>query len=139
MNQLFIWALANKALLVTVGIISTVSFTGTVFAVPFLINIIPEDYFLKEKKRKSFKTPLSAIMFLILLVIKNIAGIILLFLGIILLFMPGQGLLTIFLSVVLIDFPGKWVLQKKIIHNKKIASAVNWIRRRGGKRELIIP
>jgi len=139
LDQLISWIESNEILLLAAGIISAAAFIGTALAVPFLINLLPEDYFLKEKRRESFTSPASAFIFFILFVIKNLTGLLLLFVGIALLFMPGQGLLTIILSLVLLDFPGKWKLQKSIIRRKKIADALNWVRRRGGKRELIIP
>ncbi len=139
LDQLINWIESNEILLLAAGVVSAAAFIGTALAVPFLINLLPEDYFLKEKRRESFTSPASALAFYILLAIKNLTGLVLFFIGIALLFIPGQGLLTIFLSLILIDFPGKWNLQKRIIRKKKIADAINWVRRRGGKRELIIP
>ena len=129
----------NPLLFAAAGIITAAFFIGTALSVPFLINLLPSDYFMKENRRESFDSIASRLFFYLVFIIKNTAGIILFFCGFILLFMPGQGLLTILLSLVLLDFPGKWKLQKKLIRRKKVSAAVNWIRRRGGKPEIAIP
>jgi len=129
----------NSTLFAATGIVTAAVFIGTALLVPFLIILLPTDYFLKKKMRKSFDSIASCFLFYLVFILKNTAGIILFFCGFILLFMPGQGLLTILLSLVLLDFPGKWKLQKKFIRRKKVSAAVNWIRRRGGRPEFSIP
>ena len=68
---------------------------------------------------------------------KNILGILLLLVGIVLLFIPGQGLLTIFTGLMLINFPGKRRLELYIVRKNTILRAINWIRTRAGKDKIV--
>lgn len=133
------WVSSHEALLAAAGAASGAIFLLSAFAVPVLINMIPPDYFMKEKRRESVNTVPGMLLFAVLFFLKNLAGVLFIISGFILLFMPGQGLLTMFIGVLLVDFPGKWELQKRIIRKKKVADALNWIRRKGGKKELEIP
>ena len=136
--MLITWIENHMYLIMYAGVFSFVLIIITAVSVPFIINSLPADYFLKEKRRSSIKTPLQAFLFIIVLIIKNSVGLILFLSGFIMLFIPGQGLLTIFISLLFIDFPGRWKLQKRAAGNRKISSALNWIRRKGGKEEFFI-
>ena len=63
----------------------------------------------------------------------EILGMILVFIGFILLFLPGQGLLSILTGLVLMDFPGKYQLESRLIARPAIFRVVNRIRAAGGK------
>ena len=70
--------------------------------------MIPEDYFLYDKRKSSLwlsnSQPIFRVFFIL---IKNLLGVSLLAGGFLMLFIPGQGLLTIFMGLVLIDYPKK--------------------------------
>jgi hypothetical protein len=51
---------------------------------------------------------------------------------------PGQGLLTILLGIMLLDFPGKRGLEYKLVSKPKVRDAVNKLRRKFGKPDLIL-
>ncbi len=71
---------------------------------------------------------------------KNIAGIFLILLGIVLSLpgVPGQGILTILLGLIFIDIPGKRPLETRIIKRPTVLSAINNLRARYGKPPLIL-
>ncbi len=71
---------------------------------------------------------------------KNIAGVFLILLGIILSLpgVPGQGILTILLGLIMIDLPGKRPLESSIIKRPVVLSAVNKLRHKYGKPALIM-
>ena len=69
---------------------------------------------------------------------KNLLGVVLVILGVIQLFMPGQGLITILIGVVLLDFPGKRALERRIISRPKVLSAVNHLRARYNRPPLVL-
>jgi len=73
-------------------------------------------------------------------IIKNIVGILLILLGIILSLpgVPGQGILTILLGLIMIDIPGKRPLEARIIRRPTILAAVNNLRARYKKPPLLI-
>ncbi len=71
---------------------------------------------------------------------KNIIGVILIILGILLSFpgVPGQGILTILLGLIMLDIPGKRPLEAKIIKRPNVLAAINSLRARYGKPPLIM-
>lgn len=48
--------------------------------------------------------------------------------GLVMLILSGQGLLTIVIGIFVADFPGKRSLERKLVANKKVVHAINWIR-----------
>ena len=72
--------------------------------------------------------------------IKNIFGVFLVILGILLSLpgVPGQGILTILLGLIMLDIPGKRPLEAKIIQRPKVLSAINNLRARWGKPALVV-
>jgi hypothetical protein len=73
-------------------------------------------------------------------VAKNIFGIFLIGLGIILSLpgVPGQGILTILLGLIMLDIPGKRPLEAWIIKRPSVLSAVNNFRARYNKPPLVL-
>ena len=73
-------------------------------------------------------------------VLKNLLGLFLIILGLLLSLpgVPGQGLLTILLGLVLMDIPGKRPLEARIIKRPAILSAANRLRERFGKEPLVV-
>jgi hypothetical protein len=71
---------------------------------------------------------------------KNIFGVFLVLLGIILSLpgVPGQGILTILLGLIMLDIPGKRPLEARIIKRPTILSAVNSLRSKYNKPPLIL-
>lgn len=139
MEGLFTWIDSHKSVLVYTGLFSFIMLVLAAVSVPFIINMLSEDYFLKKKRRSSLKTVSEYLIFFSTAVLRNSIGLFLLISGFLMLFIPGQGLLTIFISLLFIDFPGKWKLQKKIVRNYKIHYVLNWIRRKGGKPDFKFP
>jgi len=71
-------------------------------------------------------------------VAKNILGVCLIALGIILSLpgVPGQGILTILLGLIMIDIPGKRPLEARIIKRPTVLSAINRLREKYDKPPL---
>jgi hypothetical protein len=69
---------------------------------------------------------------------KNIAGLLLVIAGIIMLVGPGQGILTILIGLMLMDIPGKRPLEARLIKRPAILAAVNNFRAKYDKPPLII-
>jgi len=69
---------------------------------------------------------------------KNIAGVILIVIGIILSLpgVPGQGILTILLGLIFLDIPGKRPLEARIIQRPTVLSAINKLRAKYDKPPL---
>lgn len=73
-------------------------------------------------------------------ILKNLLGVFLILLGIVLSLpgVPGQGILTILLGLIMLDIPGKRPLEAKIIKRPAVASAINNLRARFNKPPLIL-
>jgi hypothetical protein len=71
---------------------------------------------------------------------KNVLGVFLILLGIVLSLpgVPGQGILTILLGLIMLDIPGKRPLEARIIKRPAVLSAVNNLRARYNKPPLIL-
>jgi len=71
---------------------------------------------------------------------KNIAGVFLILLGIVLSLpgVPGQGFLTILLGLIFLDIPGKRPFEAKIIQRPTVLAAINKLRLKYGKPPLIM-
>lgn len=69
---------------------------------------------------------------------KNVAGVILILIGIVLSLpgVPGQGILTILLGIIFLDIPGKRPLEARIIKRPAVLAAINNLRAKYNKPPL---
>lgn len=118
--------------------LSVLLFFLALFGLPLIAIGIPANYFVRPKKHRLDRYGHPGITIL-LLVAKNLLGLIFIVIGIVLLFMPGQGLLTIFAGIMLLNFPGKRRLELAILCRPSIRRAIGWIRLRAKKTPLILP
>ena len=105
---------------------SVLVFFGTLVAMPLLIARVPADYFSRRPVR-DWPTRHPAVH-VILVLAKNLLGLVLLLAGLAMLVLPGQGLLTIFVAIMLLDFPRKRELEGWLIRRPPVFRAANWIR-----------
>jgi archaellum biogenesis protein FlaJ (TadC family) len=128
LNAIFGWMQTHHELLSWLAVISLLTFVVTLFAVVILIIHIPDKYFLHDR-RISHNNPKAAIGFrLVCRILKNILGVFFVLIGLIMLFLPGQGLLSILIGVMLMNFPGKYKVERAIIRQRKVLSSINWLR-----------
>jgi len=118
---------------------SLLLFAGTILAMPLLIVSIPRDYFLYEKAEPFGFGKRHPVIRIVMLVLKNGAGVMLLVAGFVMLFIPGQGLLTIFIGLMLMNFPGKRRIELNLVKSPRIQHGINWIRHRAGRKPLQLP
>lgn len=115
------------------------TFTGSLALTAWMLVRLPADYFHSSHSRE-FWTDKPAAVRWAGLIGKNIAGLLLVILGVIMSLpgVPGQGLLTILLGVVLLDIPGKRPLESRLLRIPVVLNAVNSLRARYGKPAMII-
>ena len=118
--------------------IFVVTFLANLALVSFILVKIPADYF-RESQGK-FLAKQSPVIRVLALIGKNIAGVILVVLGVLLSLpgVPGQGVLTILLGVMLLDFPGRRRFERWILSSPRVFKAVNKLRKRFDKPKLIL-
>lgn len=126
----------NKIAILISGIVSLLTFVGTLAAIPIILIKIPADYFTRRIPLWRRSHPVIRPLVLIL---KNIFGILLFLAGLVMLFIPGQGILTMLIGISLINFPGKRKLEIRILSNHRILPVINSIRKRAGKIPLEFP
>ena len=102
---------------------------------PLIAARIPENYFNTPPKKRP--APTNWITYLVCKVVRNIFGVILLLLGLLLLLTPAQGILFILAASFLLDYPGKFRFQKWLTSKKPIRKSLNWFRKKGGAEPLI--
>jgi|GEM_PF-45980 len=127
---------ANRQTMKWLAIGSAVMFVVSLCAVPWLVGLIPDDYFLTKRRPRTVFRQQHPAMAISLRVVKNVAGAVFLLTGLAMLILPGQGLLTILAGIILLEFPGKRRLERSLIRRKSVLRAVNWIRRRRGNPEI---
>ncbi len=109
-------------------------------AAVFLVLLwLPSDYF--TLSRGPFLVGMNPLVRITLFVLKNLAGVVVIALGVVMSIpgVPGQGILTILLGLLLVNFPGKYRLERAIIRRPAIHEFVNRLRRRYGRPPLIVP
>ena len=122
--ETYIWWITGASLL---------SAIATLLAMPWVVTRLPADYFNhpeRESWRRSDSEPLPA---LLLGLLKNALGAVLLTLGAVMLFTPGQGVLTILAGLLLMNFPGKYRLERWLVQRPGVLRSLNWLRVRRGQ------
>ncbi len=125
---------------ILVGIlILIVSFAFSFLVIGIVLVKIPADYFHSAYKH-NFLADKHPVLRWSMLIFKNIIGILVILLGLVMAFpgVPGPGVLTILIGLILIDIPGKKRLETLIIKRPTILSAANDLRAKYQKQALII-
>ena len=122
------------------AVFSVLGFVLSIAATSFVLVRLPADYFSRDRRTLEAAGRLTVGRVLALLA-KNLAGWVLIALGIVLSVpgVPGQGLLTILLGVMLADFPGKYRLERAIVRRGPIRKTVNALRKRFGRPPFEFP
>src|SRR5688572_33505619 len=132
----FILALSWRNVLIGAGIFVG-SFLINLAIVSVILVKLPADHFSKNRKTK-FWDGRNPALNAAKVIGKNIAGVLLVALGIVLSLpgIPGQGLLTILLGIMLLDFPGRERLEQKLLSKPAIVNTINRLRGRFNKPPL---
>lgn len=120
------------------GASSIIMFIGTLIAIPWLLMRIPADYYSHDGRKEPPVLYERAVPRIIYLIVKNVIGYIFICAGIVMLVLPGQGILTILVGAILINFPGKQRFVRWLVSRHSVLRSVNWLRRRAGRRPLIV-
>jgi hypothetical protein len=123
--------LLEPGVLVALGVFSLVAFLATAVLVPLAIARMRADYLVRPAAARRGHPLVVAL--------KNLAGVVLVLLGIAMLVLPGQGILTLLLGLALLDFPGRRRLELRVMTRPRVLKAINALRRRAGRPPLEIP
>lgn len=130
------WLASNQEIVVWVATISFIAFIASLLMMPWVLVRLPADYFLVNDSaslvtRRSIKQ-------LLVFALKNIVGVLLLVLGILMLFLPGPGLLAILIGLVLMNLPGKKRFIAKLLQTPTILVPINRLRESKGRAPFVI-
>lgn len=117
-------------LLLEVTAVSFVALIATAIAVPLIVARLPPDYFLATQRSKRNDYAKRSALKTFLAVLRNLVGVILALLGLVMLVTPGQGLLTLMAGLLLMNFPGKYRLERWLVLRPGILRGLNWLRKR---------
>jgi len=135
MNRMLEMVMQYPSMLAGVTIVSFAGFVFGLLLVSRLVCRLPSNYFMVFEKPetvpKLFRPKIQ--------IVKNLAGGMLICLGLVMLIVPGQGLLTLFLGLVVMDFPGKNKVIRCLIRVKTIQSSLNWVRHKKGRPPFVFP
>ena len=124
-------------LLTLLGLLSVVTFVGSLVAVPWLIGRMRADYFLTHWQVVQARHRRHPALALTVFLARNALGLLLVAAGLAMLFLPGQGLLTVLIGISVMDFPGKRRLLQRLLRGPKVQRTLNWIRRKRGKEPFV--
>jgi hypothetical protein len=112
---------------------------GSLALVTFIAIGWPVDHFRRAGRRPFWAHRHPAVRILGL-VLKNLAGWLLVVLGVIMALpgVPGQGALTALIGITLVNFPGKTDLERRLIGRPTILKAVNRLRARFKRPPLVL-
>ena len=113
--------------------LSLLALIATIVGVPWVVTRLPKDYFVRSERvvwRASFDAPLLS---LVTSMLKNLLGLLLVVLGLIMLVTPGQGIVTLLIGLLLMNFPGKYHLERWLVSRPGVLKGLNWLRRREGQ------
>ena len=133
---MFEWLVDNQTLLVWLSFFSGIFFIISLIALPWLVGLIPEDYFFNTTTDPQNTNEDNFFYKLVMKIGKTALGLVLLAGGVLMLFLPGQGLLTIFMGAILIDYPKKKLIERRFIKIAFILKGLNWARIKGGHSSL---
>jgi hypothetical protein len=123
--------------LVMLTALSIIFFVGSLIAIPFILVRLPADFFDIRVPRPWMEDHHPVLRMLGHLA-KNVVGAIFLFVGFLMLFLPGQGILTMLIGISMLDFPGKRKLEAMLIGQPAVLNTINSMREKFGKPPLII-
>ncbi len=110
------------------ALVSVTTFFLSLILIPWYIGRLPQHYFLQFESHMQPDIPPP--VNILLIIGRNIIGVLLVAAGIAMLFLPGQGLLTIFLGILCMSFPGKRALLVYFVSRPGIRKSLNWTRKR---------
>lgn len=116
--------------------LSALIFVASLVALPWIIVRLPADYFARRGQRGTPLLGRAPTSHWLIAAGKNLAGALLVVMGLLMLVLPGQGILTILAGLLLMNFPGKYRLERWLVSRRPVWRAIRWLRARAGRPPL---
>lgn len=133
------WLSFFKPYLQWMALASFLSLVLVVVLLPVIVTQLPEDYFIREKRRPVARQKGHPVLMVFINLVKNLLGLLFIVAGVLMTFLPGQGLLTILIGLMLVNFPGKYRLEQALIRQKIISQTLNKLRRKAHRKPFQMP
>jgi hypothetical protein len=116
-----------------------ISFVASTALVSLALVKLPANYFHSSHARAFWEDKGRAMRWSGV-ILKNLIGLVLIVLGIIMSLpgIPGPGILTILLGLVMMDIPGKRPLETRLVSRPSVLQAINRLRARFDKPPLVL-
>jgi hypothetical protein len=133
------WFSANKTLAGQVAVLSVaVALLYAVLTVLLIVRMSP-DYFISRRPAEGTWRRQHPVIRLLVRVVKNAVGAVFVLAGLAMLVLPGQGALTVVVGLTLLDLPGKRKMALRIVRQRHVLQAINWIRSLARRPPLVLP
>jgi hypothetical protein len=133
------WLRGHESVLWWLGVLSVVTFVGTLVALPLVVARLPADYFTQAPRPVHPRHALATGSRVLWRLGKNLLGILMVLVGVAMLLLPGQGILTILIGLMLLDFPGKQRLERRLVQQPSVWRVINWMRTKSHQPALALP
>lgn len=120
-------------LLEWLGLLSVVTFIGSLIAIPWVISRLPVNYFIRHRELVAARHERHPLIAKIIFVSRNAIGFVFLLAGTAMLVLPGQGIITILIGISFMDFPKKHHFVDYLVRRPKVVKLLNWIRKKENK------
>ncbi|HBI15567.1 MAG TPA: hypothetical protein DDY20_08660 [Desulfobulbaceae bacterium] len=126
-------SLGYRELAELLGLLSVITFVGSLLVIPWLIGRLPVNYFIQHRQKVEERHKRHPLVARMIFVLRNGIGSLLLLAGIGMLVLPGQGIITILIGFSFMDFPQKHKLEETLVRRPGVARTLNWLRRKQNK------
>lgn len=113
-------------------LVAVLAFAGSLTVVGILLVRLPATYFLDKRPPPAGEVG-HPLWRWIVVILKNSLGALLVLVGLLMLFTPGQGIMTILIGLLLLNFPGKRRLERALVGRPGVLPAINRWRAQFGK------
>jgi hypothetical protein len=135
---MFYWIHNHLALSWWLAASSVTIFFAFLIVAPLFAVRIPPDYFMRSRMKRPHLINRHPFIGLVLKIGMNLLGFVFIAIGILLLFLPGQGILTILAGLTMMNFPYKDRFVRWVVSRKPVLRSINWLRRRRGLNPLVL-
>ena len=119
--------------------LSLLAVVATIVAVPWIVTRLPQNYFAREDRVVWRASPGQPLIVWVIGGLKNLFGLLLIVLGLIMLVTPGQGILTLLIGLLLMNFPGKYRVERWLVLRPGVLRGLNWLRQKRGHQPFDVP
>ena len=131
------WISDHRTLVSVLSTLSIIGILASLFFAPLIVAQIPADYFSSNKRVSPVKQNHLA-WYCLIFVVKNLFGVALTIMGLIMLVTPGPGFVFLTIGLILTNYPGKYRLERWLVRRPSVLSSLNWMRKKKGKPPLIL-